>query len=285
MAQPKVYLITGCSSGVGYHLCKAALAAGHKVIATARNLNKSPAVVSELESLGAHWCRMDVTSADLRAQIEMAIAVYRRVDVLINNAGIAIGGPVEHTELSLARAVFETNFFGVMRIVQDIIPIMRSQGSGTIVNISSGSTLRSLPTIGIYAASKCAIEGFTESLKAEVAAFGIRVLLAHPGDMRTGFIQNSTMTTLNEAYKGTMAETVLNVLTGMAGKGPIDPVRAGQLIVNAIDGTGLMARYLENDYMRLPLGSEILRGYQQRVDSLTESLNDFSTVAKSVEFE
>lgn len=285
MAKPKVYLITGCSSGIGYHLCKTALAAGHRVIATARNPSKSPTVVAELESLGARWCPLDVTSPDLTAQLQAAVAVHGRVDVLINNAGIAVGGPVEDTELSLARTVFETNFFGVLRTIQTITPAMRSQGGGTIVNISSGSTLRPFPTIGVYAASKCAVEGLTESLKGELAAFGIRVFLAHPGDTRTGLIQNSTITPLSEPYKGTAAEHVLIALSSMAGKSSIDPELAAKRIIEAVDGTGLVSQDDHKDFLRLPLGNEILEGYKERVDALKATLDVFSTVAKSVEFE
>lgn len=174
--QPKVYLITGCSSGLGYHLCKTVLSAGHKLIATSRSPSKTPKVVAEIKSLGGHWGQLDVTSPDLATQFHSLLNVYGRIDVLVNNAGIAIGNTVEHTDEEKARTVFVTNFFGIMRTCQLAIPIMRTQGTGTIVNVSSGSIVNPMPLISVYAASKCVVEGFTEALRKEVAAFGIRVL-------------------------------------------------------------------------------------------------------------
>lgn len=283
-SESKVYLITGCSSGLGLDLARTALAAGHEVIATSRNPDKTPVVASEFQTLGGHWGRLDVTSADLDTQLRVLLAIHGRIDVLINNAGFAAAAVVETTDLDLARRLFETNYFGVMRLCQLVIPIMRKQGEGVIVNVSSGSTVKSVPTISAYAASKTAVDALTEALKSEVAPFGITVLLVQPGDMRTSFKENAPRMELPEAYKGTMAEVVLDHLLSMQGKETIDPQRVAKRIVEVVDGTGMAKGINTKEVFRVPFGCEIVEAFQERIKDLSRVLEVYEDIATSVDF-
>ncbi|KAF1986856.1 short chain oxidoreductase/dehydrogenase [Aulographum hederae CBS 113979] len=277
---PKVYLITGCSTGLGYHLSRSVLAAGHHFIATLRN-PFSPT------SAGGTVLPLDVTSQPdiLESQLKAALNVHGRIDVLINNAGIAIAGVVETARLEDAMPMFETNFFGLVRLTQMVIPHMRKQGGGTIANISSGAAVRPLPVIVLYSASKSAVEGFTEALRGEIAAFGIRVLLAVPGGMRTGFVSAAVKPELPESYKGTMSEYVFDALMSGAGNEKIDPVRAAKRIVDAVEGSGMLKGFEGKDYLRLPIGSETGDGLRERVKVMKEETDILEEVWRSVDFE
>lgn len=283
-SQPKVYLITSCSSGLGLELACAALLAGHKVIATSRNPPKTPNVLLDIQSCGGHWAELDVTASNLDEQFQGLVKVYGRIDVLINNAGFAIGNTVENTNLDLARKLFETNFFRVVQLCQLCIPIMRKQSGGTIVNISSGVTVHPVPMVSIYAASKCAIDGFIESLRGEVAVFGIRVLLAQPRDMKTSFKENAPVMDVPEVYKGTPTEMVINYLMSTRGKEAIDPRRSAKRIVEVVDGTGMAEDLNTEENFRIPLGSEIQGSIQGRIEELKRVIEVYDKVCESVDF-
>lgn len=170
----KTVLITGCSSGYGLEIARHFLAQGWNVIATMRNPRNDIFPASgNLKVLA-----LDVTRPD---SIARALSDCGPIDVLVNNAGIGLFGAFEATPMSTVRDVFETNTFGVMNMCQAIIPHFRRQGAGTIVNVTSSATLAPFPLVASYAASKTAVQGFTESLEHELKFFGIRVKLVEPG--------------------------------------------------------------------------------------------------------
>ncbi len=172
-------LITGTSSGYGKATAQTFLDRGWNVVATMRRPDPS---VFAASSERLTILPLDVTDgASIDAAIAAAVAAHGAVDVLVNNAGIGLASIVEATPDAVVREVFETNTFGVMATCRAIIPQMRRQGGGTIVNVTSSTTIGVMPLVAIYAASKCAIEGFTESLAYELAAFGIRARLVEPG--------------------------------------------------------------------------------------------------------
>ena len=138
--------------------------------------------------------------------------------------------------------------------------------------------------VAVYTASKCAIEGFTKALKAELAAFNIRVLLAHPGQMRTPFIGKSPVAELKEEHVGTPADLTIKFLKSCAGKEPIDPEKAASRIVEAVNGTVMFQALAGKDYFRLPLGQEISNGIKGHIEKLTETLETFHEICESVEF-
>ncbi|MFY0665091.1 MAG: SDR family oxidoreductase [Natronospirillum sp.] len=180
----KTVLITGCSSGYGLEIARHFLAQGWNVIATMRNPRND--ILPESGNLKV--LALDVTQPD---SIARALSDCGPIDVLVNNAGIGLFGAFEATPMSTVREVFETNTFGVMNMCQAIIPHFRSQGAGTIVNVTSSATLAPFPLVASYAASKTAVQGFTESLEHELKFFGIRVKLVEPGyGPSTSFTEN-----------------------------------------------------------------------------------------------
>jgi NAD(P)-dependent dehydrogenase (short-subunit alcohol dehydrogenase family) len=179
MTDQRVALVTGASSGIG-RACAALLAArGLRVYAASRT---SP-------------LRMDVTDDDsVRTAVEEIVRKEGRLDVVVNNAGIAFAGAVEDTSVEEARAQFDVNFFGVLRVCRAVLPVLRRQRAGYIVNIGSIGGLVAIPYQGLYSASKFALEGLTESLRLEVAPFGVNVVLIEPGDHRTSLTGNRLRT-------------------------------------------------------------------------------------------
>jgi len=160
-----VWFITGCSSGFGAGLARLALSAGHKVIATSRNPSKTPELVQEVESKGGNWLQLDVCSPDLPKVLDKALSIHGQIDVLVNNAGFSLLGAVEDISDIEARSQMETNFFAPLNIIRHLLPSMRSRRTGTIVNISSTAGQVALPAVGIYAASKHALEGIQPAYK------------------------------------------------------------------------------------------------------------------------
>ena len=182
----RVALVTGASAGIGAS-CAAFLAAkGYRVYGGARS-----AVMAE----GVEPLILDVTDdVSVARAIETILARESRLDVLVNNAGFGIAGAIEDTSIEEAREQFEVNFFGVLRMCRAVLPVMRRQKSGYIVNIGSIGGLIAIPFQGFYSATKFALEGFSESLRMEVRPFGIQVVLIEPGDHRTAFTQNRRAT-------------------------------------------------------------------------------------------
>jgi NAD(P)-dependent dehydrogenase (short-subunit alcohol dehydrogenase family) len=183
---PRTWLITGVSSGIGLKLAQAALARGDTVWGSVRQ----PAQQTTFQGLApgrAFAVVMDVTSpAQIRAGVARVLA-RGPLDVLVNNAGVGMVGAVEETGLDEARTVMETNFFGLLQVTQAVLPALRKQRRGHIVNVSSGVGLVAMPGMAVYSASKHAVEGLSEALAGEVGTFGIHVSLVEPGAVLTGF--------------------------------------------------------------------------------------------------
>ncbi len=180
-----VVLITGCSSGIGLHTSVAFARNGDTVVATMRNMSKVGALRKAAADAGVEVevLELDVTDdASARSAVSDVLARHRRIDVLVNNAGVGLSGAVEDFPEDQARASLETNFWGPVRMIRLVLPTMRAQGGGVIVNMSSiTGRLPSFPCYGFYAAGKHALGAMSESLAAEVAPFGIRVLCVEPG--------------------------------------------------------------------------------------------------------
>jgi NAD(P)-dependent dehydrogenase (short-subunit alcohol dehydrogenase family) len=176
----KVVLITGASSGIGQACAEYLARNGWRVFGTSRNVSAAPA------NLPFEIVTMDVENEDsVRTCVDGVLAKAGRLDAVVNNAGISIMGAVEDTSIEEAKAQLETNFFGVLRVCRATLPILRRQGGGHVVNISSLAGIIGLPFSGLYSASKFALEGVSESLRMECRGFGIRVVLVEPGDFRT----------------------------------------------------------------------------------------------------
>lgn len=202
----KVILVTGASSGIGRACALGLTQQGHRVYGTSR--------APRNEDGGFTMLPMDVTDDDsVQAAVQTLLEREGRIDVVINNAGIGYGGAIEDTAIDEAHTLFETNFFGALRVCHAVLPTMRTQGSGTIINVSSIGGLISLPFQSLYSASKAALEAMSESLRMEVKRFGIHVVLVEPGDTRTQFTANRRSTQAaeespvhREAYRRTQAQ-------------------------------------------------------------------------------
>ena len=153
------WLITGCSSGFGLSLARAAQAGGHRVIATSRNPSQTPELVTEIESQGGKWVQLNVDSHDSGNVIRELESAGEHIDILVNNAGYTIYAPIETVEEEEVRNQMETMYFGPLRLIRAVLPYMRQRKSGLIVNMSSGASLDGLPTMGVYAGAKAGLDG------------------------------------------------------------------------------------------------------------------------------
>ena len=194
MSSSRVVLVTGASSGIG-RACALHLAArGFRVYGTSRNAVTEPGPFAMLQ--------MDVTGLDsVHGAIGLVLEREGRIDVVVNNAGIAIAGPLESTSIEEAQRQLDVNLFGAFRVCREVLPQMRRQGGGYIVNVGSIGGLIAIPYQPLYSASKFALEGMSEALRFELRPFGIRVVIVEPGDTRTALTRNRT-TTADEATRG-----------------------------------------------------------------------------------
>src|ERR671910_327762 len=190
----KVAVITGSSSGIGYETSLLLARNQIKTYATMRNMDKSHGLIkiASEENLSLEVAQLDVNDdLSVNTAIDKIVRENGRIDILVNNAGYDLFGPLEESSLEEIKQQFETNVFGVIRATKAVIPTMRNQGSGTIVNISSvGGTVGLFPFTTAYHASKFAIEGFTESLRQELADFNISIVLIEPGNISSNFVNN-----------------------------------------------------------------------------------------------
>jgi NAD(P)-dependent dehydrogenase (short-subunit alcohol dehydrogenase family) len=229
-----VWLITGCSTGFGRELAKLVLARGWRAVVTARN----PAQVADIA--GGHGDRALVLPLDVtrREQIDDVVARARqhfgRIDALVNNAGYGYLAAIEEGDDKEVRDMFETNVFGLIDMTKAVLPVMRAQGNGLVVNVSSIGGLASFAATGYYHGTKYAVEGISESLAVEVKPLGIGVLIVEPGPFRTNWagpsIQQSA--TRIEAYDATAGERRRQT-AARSGNQAGDPVRAAQAIIDA----------------------------------------------------
>jgi NAD(P)-dependent dehydrogenase (short-subunit alcohol dehydrogenase family) len=228
----KVWFITGTSKGFGRVWAEAALARGDRVAATARNVDTLAPLVERYGTLVAAIA-LDVTDkAAVDAAIAESHARFGHLDVVINNAGYGLFGAIEEVSEAEARAQLDTNLFGALWVTQAALPIMRAQGSGHIIQVSSIGGLSAFPTVGLYHASKWGLEGFSQFLSAEVASFGIKVTIVEPGGYATEWGgQSAKRATPLPAYDGVRTAIAAyrdNIIPG-------DPNATGPAILKVVD--------------------------------------------------
>jgi len=235
---PRVWFITGASTGFGRILAEQLLAKGDKVVATARK----PEQIADLRERypdTASTLPLDVTSdTAVEAAVTAAIETFGHIDVLVNNAGYGLAGAIEEATEAEFMPVFETNVFGLIRVTRAVLPYLRRQRSGHIVNLSSIGGLIGSPGWGYYNASKFAVEGFSEVLHAELAPLGIHVTIVEPGPFRTDFLGRSGVEAAERIadYESTAGKT-RQYFHDQAGKQPGDPARACAAIVAAVESS------------------------------------------------
>lgn len=222
----KVVFITGASAGIGKSTALHLQKEGYRVFGASRS-GRADGVKDMLA--------MDVNSdADVARAIEAVLQQAGRIDVLVNCAGFGIAGAIEDTSMDEARSQFDTNFFGTARVCRAVLPVMRRQGEGLIINISSLGGIAAIPFQGYYSASKFAIEGFSEALRMEVRPFGIHVAMVEPGDFATGFTDSRRVVTAAaaSAYEERF-RTALSVMEHDERNGP-DPFAVAECIAGLI---------------------------------------------------
>jgi NAD(P)-dependent dehydrogenase (short-subunit alcohol dehydrogenase family) len=255
-----VWLITGRSSGFGQSLMDAALGHGDSVAAAARHVDSFEAGERLLP------VSLDVTDAAHReAAVDAVLERFGRVDVLVNNAGRTQVGAVEETTEEELRGLFELHFFGPFALTRLVLPHMRAQGGGTIVQMSSVGGQVTAPGFGAYCATKFALEGLTETLRDEVAPFGIRTLIVEPGAFRTGLFRPGAAyeSEAMPEYADTVGPTRDYLHTGHMQQ-PGDPAKAAQAIIAALDS--------DKPPLRLVLGADAIGNVSQRLDGLRDEL-------------
>ncbi len=233
MSKQKVWFITGASRGFGHRWAEAALKRGDKVAATARDPKALDGLVA---SYGASVLALplDVTDQDaVFHAVNQAHRHFGRLDVILSNAGYGLMGAVEEASLDDARANFETNVLGTLSVIQAALPLLRAQGSGHILPVSSVGGLVTFPLGGIYQATKFAVEGLAQTLAQEVAAFGIKVTVIEPGPFATDFMSNSSMkhATPMAEYEPVRQQLATMLTPEMFG----DPAATADAIFKAVD--------------------------------------------------
>jgi short-subunit dehydrogenase len=241
----RVCLVTGASSGIGHATALELLRAGHTVYGVARRVDKMGAI----RAARGHTLSMDIQNeADIERVVSTILSEQGRIDVVVNNAGIGLHGAIEDTPLDQARAVFEVNLFGIARLIQLVLPHMREQASGTIVNVSSIGGELALPLGAWYYASKHALEAFSDTLRQEVRRFGIDVVIVQPGIIKTGF-EKETPTELRAvsgkgAYRSMAEAMAKRAETSLgANSKASDPAVVAKTIRKAVESATPKPRY------------------------------------------
>jgi NAD(P)-dependent dehydrogenase (short-subunit alcohol dehydrogenase family) len=268
----RVWLITGCSTGFGREIARAALAAGDRVMATARHAEK----LAELAQAGGDrisTATLDVTDpASIQAAVDATLAVFGRIDVLVNNAGYSVIGAVEETSMEQLRSMMEVNFFGAAELTKAVVPTMREQGSGMIVQMSSLGGRITFPGMGGYHASKHALEGLSESLSTELAPLGIRVLLVEPGMFRTQMSSSLQFAPEMPAYE-TSSGGLRQMVRAIVGNEPNDPAKGAAAIVGVLGA--------DNPPLRLLLGGDAVDALRDHHESLLSDVSTWEKLSRS----
>jgi len=272
-----VWFITGCSTGFGRQLALHTLSLGYPTVVTARNPQQVEDIVKGHEH-NALVLKLDVTDKNqVDAAVKAAHERFGRIDVLVNNAGVGYFGSFEESDLDEARKMFEINVWGLTDMTRAVLPGMRKQRSGTIVNISSVGGITTFPTTSFYHASKFAVEALSESMAQEVAPLGIKVLIVEPSGFRTdwaGRSANQATETIDD-YRET-AGTRTTSIRAISGKQAGDPVRAAVAIVNTVEA--------QDPPLRLLLGKAALAGARNKVKALNKDFEGWAAVTEGADF-
>lgn len=273
----KTWFITGASRGFGLRIAKLALEQGDNVVATARRAEAVIEALGERERLLA--LPLDVTDeAQARAAAAAAVEAFGSIDVLLNNAGFGLLGAVEEASAADVEAVYRTNVFGLLNVTRAVLPTMRAQRSGRILNISSIGGYRGAAGFGVYSSTKFAVEGLSEALHAELAPLGVHVTVVEPGYFRTDFL-DATSLTVSGGEIADYAETagrVRRVAAALNHGQPGDPDRLAQVLVDFADAA--------NPPVRLPLGSDTVAAIEAKHMADAEIVAKWRAVSVSTDF-
>ena len=255
MQEPKVALVTGSSSGIGFETAILLARSGYHTYASMRNIKKSKKItdMADKENLSLQFVELDVNNDNsVKDAIDKIVREKNRIDVLVNNAGYGLFGSLEDMSLEEIKSQFETNFFGVIRVIQNSLPIMRKQqGGGFIVNISSVGGRMSVPVLSAYNSTKFALEGMSESLSYELEPFGIRVVIIEPGFIRTNIMNSSILSKKSQVPNSpyfSLTQKVAKHFNSMVNDPPsTHPEEVAKTILKAITSESRQLRYTVGD--------------------------------------
>ncbi|HRO45455.1 oxidoreductase [Agriterribacter sp.] len=273
----KVWFITGCSTGFGRELAKYVLKLGYKAAVTSRNADDVKDITAPYEDSSIAMA-LDVTKQEeINAAVTQALQKFGRIDVLVNNAGIGYFGAIEESEEEEVRRMFEINFWGLAHVTKAILPFMRKQRRGHIINISSIGGLVAFPALGFYNATKFAVAAYSEALAKETSHLGIKVTNVAPSGFRTDWAGRSAKDTaiVIDDYAAT-AGANKNTVRGYSGSQKGDPVRAAKAMVKVVES--------ENPPQVLLLGSAALRNAKHKLAALQNDFDHWEEVTKGADF-
>jgi NAD(P)-dependent dehydrogenase (short-subunit alcohol dehydrogenase family) len=278
LAAKKVWLITGAGRGLGVHIVKATLAAGHDVVATGRNAAKVAAAVGDHDNLLV--IKLDVTRPpDAEAAVAAAIARFGRVDILVNNAGDFFAGFFEELSPQQVRTQIETLLFGPMNVTRAVLPVMRRQRSGLLVTISSTAGIAGQMFCTAYSAAKFGVEGWMESLTSEIAPFGIRTMLVEPGFFRTELLTKDSTTyaqpTIDDYAERT--KEIVAAWQSMDGKQGGDPAKLAKVLVELAT--------LEDPPARFAAGADAVQTFEAKASTLLDQAQTHRDLSASLAFD
>jgi NAD(P)-dependent dehydrogenase (short-subunit alcohol dehydrogenase family) len=273
----KVWLITGCSTGFGRAFATRALEAGYSVAVASRKKSDIEDIISKFPETSLA-VTLDVTKpTEIQSAVKATIERFGQIDVLINNAGIGYFGAIEESEEAEVRRMFEINFFGLANLTKEVLPLMRSQKSGHIINVASIGGLYSFPALGFYNATKYAVDGYSEALSKEVAPLGIKVIIVAPGGFRTDWAGRSANETSGQIadYKDT-ANATQAWLRSVDGNQAGNPMKAAEAVIKAVES--------KNPPLRLLLGKDAVEISKEKLASLTKDFTEWESTSVDVNF-
>jgi NAD(P)-dependent dehydrogenase (short-subunit alcohol dehydrogenase family) len=273
----KVFLITGSSRGLGRQLAEKVLAAGHSLVATARRPEQL-AGLAERYGDRVRTVALDVTDPRAaQAAVDTAVEAFGRLDVVVNNAGYANSGSVEDTPADDFRAQVDANFFGVVNVTRAALPVMREQGAGHVVQVSSVGGRVTTPGLSAYQSAKFAVGGFSEVLAKEVAPLGVKVTVLEPGGMRTDWAGSSmTVHPVSPAYEPTVG-AINAVRTTLMARAASDPAKVADVVLALVE--------MAEPPVRLLLGSDAVRFAGQVERSRAESDARWRELSESTDYD
>lgn len=264
--QKRIWFITGISSGLGKCLAEEVIKAGDNVVGTLRKAEQVE-YFNQLHRGKALAVQMDVTKpSQVQEAVDKAVETFGRIDVVVNNAGYGLMGTVEEVSLTEARDLFKTNLFGVMNVLQCVLPLLRKQKSGHIIQLSSIAGFKATAGLGLYNASKYALEGLSEALAGEVAPFNIKVTLVEPGPFRTAFAGSSLKIAEKkiDAYDSTPVGEFMKHFTERNGQQDGDPVKAAKLMIEVVNSS--------NPPLRIPMGQFAYDEFNKKIESVQKDM-------------
>ncbi len=273
----KVWFISGCSTGFGRALATEVLLQGYNVVVTARKTADVEELVKQYPDT-AIAVKLDVTDkAQIDEAVKTAMQRFGQIDVLVNNAGVGYFGAIEESNDEEVRQMFEINVFGLANMTRAVLPIMRKQRSGHILNVASIGGLMSMPGIGYYNATKFAVDGLSESLMKEVAHLGIKVTVIAPSGFRTDWAGRSAKDTdvVIEDYAAS-AHAVQNTIRGISGRQAGDPKRAAKAIIKVVE--------VEHPPLRLLLGVAALNNARKKIEELNTDFDAWAETTVGADF-